>query len=56
MNPEEIKEQLAVLEQRINQRMQFLSTNDPQTQRLIGQMEVYKAMSAQPVKDTEDTL
>jgi len=37
MNPEEIKEQLAVLEQRINQRMQFLSTNDPQMQRLIGQ-------------------
>ena len=56
MNPEEIQEQLAVLEQRINQRMQFLSTNDPQTQRLIGQMEVYKAMSEQPIKDTEETL
>ena len=53
MSPEEIKEQLSVLEQRINQRMQFLSTNDPQTQRLIGQMEVYKAMSEQSIKDTE---
>ena len=53
MNPEEIQEQVAVLEQRINQRVQFLSTNDPQTQRLIGQMEVYKAIVEEPVKEKE---
>ena len=51
MNPEEIQEQMAVLEQRINQRVQFLSTNDPQTQRLVGQMEVYKALAEEPIKE-----
>jgi ArsR family metal-binding transcriptional regulator len=51
MNPEEIQEQMSVLEQRINQRVQFLSTNDPQTQRLVGQMEVYKALSEEPIKE-----
>jgi len=56
MSPEEIKAQLADLEQRINQRIQTLSSTDPQMQRLIGQMEVYKAMSEQPIKDTEETL
>ena len=53
MNPEEIQEQMAALEQRLNQRVQFLSTNDPQTQRLVGQMEVYKSIVEEPVKDKE---
>ena len=53
MNPEEIKEQIAVLEQRINQRVHFLSTNDPQTQRLMGQMEVYRTIVEEPVKEKE---
>ena len=46
MNPEEIQEQTAVLEQRLNQRIQFLSTNDPQAQRLIGQIEGLKVRGA----------
>jgi hypothetical protein len=53
MSPEEIKEQLAVLEQRINQRMQILSANDPQVQRLMGQVEVYQVMSEEPIKNKE---
>ena len=46
MNPEEIQEQMAVLEQRLNQRVQLLSANDPQAQRLIGQMEGLKVQGA----------
>ena len=46
MNPEEIQQQMAALEQRLNQRAQFLAANDPQAQRLIGQIEGLKVRSA----------
>ena len=46
MNPEEIQQQMAALEQRLNQRVQLLSANDPQAQRLIGQMEGLKVQGA----------
>ena len=46
MNPEEIQQQMAALEQRLNQRAQFLAANDPQAQRLIGQIDGLKVRSA----------
>ena len=46
MTPEEIHQQMAALEQRLNQRAQFLAANDPQAQRLIGQIEGLKVRSA----------
>ena len=46
MNTEEIKQQMVALEQRLNQRAQFLAANDPQAQRLIGQIEGLKVRSA----------
>lgn len=42
MNPEEIQGHIEVLEQRISQRVQLLSKDDPQIQRMIGQMEGLK--------------
>lgn len=53
MNPEEIQEQIVNLEQRISQRIQILSSADPQMQRLMGQVEVYKIMSEEPLKPKE---
>jgi hypothetical protein len=56
MNPEEIQEHIAVLEQRISQRVQLLSKDDPQIQRMIGQMEGLKVRGVDGLDgDSEET-
>tara|TARA_R100001530_G_scaffold115053_1_gene82002 strand:+ start:243 stop:446 length:204 start_codon:yes stop_codon:yes gene_type:complete len=44
MEQEQITEQITQLESAINQRSNFLINNDPQVQRLAGQLEVYRAL------------
>lgn len=44
MNEEEIQARIDELTQLINQRSNFLINNDPQVQRMAGQMEILKTL------------
>ena len=44
MNPEEIQEQIELLQQRVNQRNAQLQVNDAQLQSLVGQIQAYRSV------------
>ena len=48
MTQEEITQQISQLESVINQRSNLIISNDPQVQRLAGQLEVYRSMVEKP--------
>ena len=44
MNPEEIQQQIELLQQRVNQRNTQLQINDAQLQSLVGQIQAYRSV------------
>lgn len=54
MSPEDTQVKVAALEQRITQRVQVLSADDPQIQRLMGQLEVYKIIIEESTNPKEE--
>ena len=54
MNSEEVQIKIVNLEQRITQRVQVLSADDPQIQRLMGQLEVYRIIIEESTNPKEE--
>ena len=51
MTQDEITTQVEQIEKAINQRSNFLINNDPQVQRLAGQLEVLRTLVEQEIPD-----
>ena len=51
MNPEEIQQQIELLQQRVNQRNAQLQVNDAQLQSLMGQMQAYRSVLGEEAQE-----